>query len=746
MPAQPPSGLFGRQASFQAQPTLASRTSTTRDRGSTLTGGGRSASPSKSPRASANATDRVSLSVVPDVDIRIETSFANEAPGTPSTPGKPKLPPLFTTGRYTIVGPPTVHQHLPPTDAASPHMGSLSPIARVTLPPEAKAQAGIPLEATCFAFVHPLPKFEGSLKKLNMARHTWGFVLLVGGFVYLDDDHNVLQVNALTFAKTANALSLAGPYAPSAKALDALRAQRRMQPLAVGALAEAGMKALGWVHPAELFTGTSLSDGTRNEHGSFVYEWQASAAAPMVYSVFPPGEDGGRELEKTFKPGEDAAATMPLTIALRALSEQSERAEATKRAAAGILRKQPTGNLEEEDSIIVDGEPTALSKLRGPEVKKLLKVLLVRALAVVIYLAVGIAFYANIERHSCTDVVDFGSGAYSDAAACDDELWTPIDAFYFVTVTMSTVGYGDLYPSTPGARLFTSVYILVGVAVVFNFAGKSYNWVITFLERKIGRCCLRFYSLRGLPNYEGKDAALPPPAWRFYVEHIGFYFLTGAVFNLLLSALVFTRLQEGLVDDDGAALDDYGFALWHCWVTATTVGYGDYTLATQNVRFFAACHVILSVSWLAGLIRHTQDKREKYALEVLRCKMIRRQLSEDLIENFDFRKDGLVSRVEFVVGMLATLGATLCGESLKWDSDVKPLLDRFDAMDVDGSGTLEVADLAWMFVQARENHQPPPPERDEEQFQRKSFFFPMKAAGPLLKAASFKKSKVAPGA
>ena len=95
--------------------------------------------------------------------------------------------------------------------------------------------------------------------------------------------------------------------------------------------------------------------------------------------------------------------------------------------------------------------------------------------------------------------------------------------------------------------------------------------------------------------------------------------------------------------------------------------------------------------------------------------------------------------------MLATLGATLCGEPLKWDSDVKPLLDRFDAMDVDGSGTLEVADLAWMFVQARENHQPPPPERDEEQFQRKSFFFPMKAAGPLLKAASFKKSKVAPG-
>ena len=96
--------------------------------------------------------------------------------------------------------------------------------------------------------------------------------------------------------------------------------------------------------------------------------------------------------------------------------------QATKRTTTGSCQ-QPTGNLE-EDSIIVDGDP-GLSELRGPEVKKLLKVLLVRALSVVIYLAVGIAFYANVESHACTDVVDFGSGAFSDAAACDDELWTP---------------------------------------------------------------------------------------------------------------------------------------------------------------------------------------------------------------------------------------------------------------------------------------------------------------------------------
>ena len=105
--------------------------------------------------------------------------------------------------------------------------------------------------------------------------------------------HNVLQVNALTFAKTANALSLAGPYAPSAKALDALRAQRRMQPLAVGALAEAGMKALGWVHPAETSlaldaviscTGLHLysrGDGRRGELASYTFTGSLVSWVPV---------------------------------------------------------------------------------------------------------------------------------------------------------------------------------------------------------------------------------------------------------------------------------------------------------------------------------------------------------------------------------------------------------------------------------------------------------------------------------
>jgi voltage-gated potassium channel len=46
------------------------------------------------------------------------------------------------------------------------------------------------------------------------------------------------------------------------------------------------------------------------------------------------------------------------------------------------------------------------------------------------------------------------------------EDWTWIQAFYFSVVTLSTVGYGDLHPTSDGTRLFAAFFILAGVGVV----------------------------------------------------------------------------------------------------------------------------------------------------------------------------------------------------------------------------------------------------------------------------------------
>ena len=46
----------------------------------------------------------------------------------------------------------------------------------------------------------------------------------------------------------------------------------------------------------------------------------------------------------------------------------------------------------------------------------------------------------------------------------------------------------------------------------------------------------------------------------------------------------------------------FGTALYHCFVTASTVGYGDVAITTPEARLFACLHIVVSVShpWLAS--------------------------------------------------------------------------------------------------------------------------------------------------
>ena len=51
------------------------------------------------------------------------------------------------------------------------------------------------------------------------------------------------------------------------------------------------------------------------------------------------------------------------------------------------------------------------------------------------------------------------------------EHWSWVSSFYSSVSTVTTVGYGDLTPTTDASRLFTAFYALIGVGIALTSLG-----------------------------------------------------------------------------------------------------------------------------------------------------------------------------------------------------------------------------------------------------------------------------------
>jgi hypothetical protein len=251
------------------------------------------------------------------------------------------------------------------------------------------------------------------------------------------------------------------------------------------------------------------------------------------------------------------------------------------------------------------------------------------------------------------------------------EGWSRSECFYFITVSTTTVGYGDFFPSDDRSRIFTTFYVIFGILVVLNSANKVIQFFVvqktqTYVLQFIDLCVRVFYRNCGHKeeHKEKKGATLNTASW----------------FKVMFSMLLLTGMIAG-----GTIFfmsnEKWTFARSLYWTVCTmlTIGYGDAGDGLQeSTRVFLTWFIWVCVIVYIIAITNVTATFDELKAEALRYEILR-QHAVDIIDILEDQREqdqstdaaGLVSyterlrladHIENIRETLAMEGALVGGE------------------------------------------------------------------------------------
>eukprot|EP01039_Chlorochromonas_danica_P002753 gene2753-3006_t len=240
------------------------------------------------------------------------------------------------------------------------------------------------------------------------------------------------------------------------------------------------------------------------------------------------------------------------------------------------------------------------------------------------------------------------------------EGWDSLEACYFITQTLVTVGYGDLVPTSAASRTFVVFYIFVAVLMIFS--------VISDLTRSVVNMVKKRYTQ---PTKLTQLQIMVRAVWNCVM-----WVAIMMTVNLIGGA-IFSH-TEGWSFSEG-----FYFAV----ITTTTVGYGAQPLTTRQSRALDILFMLVAVPITALSLQKISSLKRRFDETKLEQKLSNIELCDDLLQVIRKTQSDRVSRAEYILHMLL-----LSGKVDHW-RDILPWSMRFEEFDRNGDGFLTADDV-----------------------------------------------------